>query len=198
MGEFSRYDKGVFYEASAKIPFIMYFPSKIKSNTVVRQVISNIDFVPTILELMDIPYDQENFDGKSAAALLSGLADNDWQNTAFLSGPESVGVVTDRYKLVVGSRRQAWLIDRENDPEEMENAIEGIENKEAVSLLASQLKDYLESKNDPNWTDSIAWIYNQRYYQHQQFRPPEIQRARRSNNKGWSKELNTKLNSLLE
>ncbi len=195
LGEFSLYDKSVFYEAAAKIPLIFHYPAKIQPNTVVDQVVSNVDFVPTILELMDIDYDSNSFDGRSAVELLAGKGDPDWQNLAFLSLPEDVGVVTDRYKLILRNSGEPWLIDLLNDPEELENAIDRVENQAVVKQLASQLRNYLESSSDPNWTDSLTDVYEQRYIAHKNFRPPRIQNAQKRE-VYWRSELIEHLNNL--
>ena len=49
-GEHRKLNKGVPHEASAKIPFIIYFPKKIKAGTVIDQVLTCVDFLPTVLE----------------------------------------------------------------------------------------------------------------------------------------------------
>jgi uncharacterized sulfatase len=197
MGEFSRYDKGIFHDASAKIPFIMYFPQKIKSNTVVRQVISNIDFTPTILDMMNIPYEKEYFDGCSAADLLTGQGDGNWQNIAFLSMSGQVAVITERFKLILGKKEEPWLIDLLNDPDEFKNAIDIKENRDTVRLLALKLKNYLENNADPNWTDTLTSLYDRRIIQHEQYREPGRQNARRIEI-SWKSELLAQLKNLIE
>ena len=197
MGEFSRYDKGIFHDASAKIPFIMYFPQKIKSNTVVRKVISNIDFTPTILDMMNIPYEKEYFDGCSAADLLTGQGDGNWQNIAFLSMSGQVAVITERFKLILGKKEEPWLIDLLNDPDEFKNAINIKENRDTVRLLALKLKNYLENNADPNWTDTLTSLYDRRVIQHEQYREPGRQNARRMEI-SWKNELLAQLNNLIE
>lgn len=197
MGEFSRYDKNVFYDASAKIPFIVHYPPKIKPNTVVNEVVSNIDFVPTILNLMEIPYKKNAFDGTSFATMLSAKTSNNETHMAFLSFPESVGVVTDKYKLIVQNKKEPWLIDTKNDPNELENAIHKVGNRDAVKLLSIQLKEYLENHADPNWTDSLTHLYDRRSEMHKMFRPPAIQRAK-PKEIYWRNELENQLNKLID
>lgn len=197
MGEFSRYDKGIFFDASAKIPFIMYYPRKIKSNMVVRKVISNIDFTPTILDMMDISYKKKDFDGRSAAALLAGKGKDSWKNIAFLSMTGQVAVITERYKLILSRNEEPWLIDLVTDPGEFENTIHKIENKDTVRLLALKLKNYLENNADPNWANTLTSLYDRRVSEHRQYREPDRQNARRVEI-SWSNELLIQLNNLLE
>ena len=51
-GEHGRLNKGVPYEGSARIPFLIHCPHKIKGNTVVNAALGTVDFLPTILSLM--------------------------------------------------------------------------------------------------------------------------------------------------
>jgi len=197
MGEFSRFDKGIFFDASAKIPFIMYFPREIKSSSVVRKVISNIDFTPTILDMMNIPYKKKYFDGRSAAALLTGKSSNSWKNIAFLSMTGQVAVITDRYKLILRRNEEPWLIDLVTDPDEFENAIERKENRDTVRWLALKLKNYLKNNADPNWNDTLTGLYDHRIVEHKMYREPARQNARRMEI-SWKNELSNQLNSLLE
>lgn len=195
MGEFSRYDKETFHASSAKIPFIVYYPPGIQANTVVRKVVSNIDFVPTILDVMDIPFDMRDFDGRSAAALLQEDSADDWKNTAYLSVRNEVAVVTERFKLIVRSGREPCLIDLENDPDEFDNVIHQKEYGEDVRLLTNNLKNYLEYTNDPNWIDQLPQIFDWRFEQVQTYRPEKYQRAGR-NDRRWKDELKDQMDNL--
>ena len=174
----------------------MYFPKKIKSNTIVRQVISNIDFTPTLLDMMDIPYKKKYFDGCSAAALLKGQSDSGWQNTAILSMPGQIAVITDRFKLILGRKNEPILIDLINDPEELNNEIDKIENRDTIRLLALNLKTYLEKNNDPNWNNSLTSLYDRRVIQHKKYREPGRQNASR-NEVSWKEELSAQVNNLI-
>ncbi|MFW6163872.1 MAG: sulfatase-like hydrolase/transferase [Planctomycetota bacterium] len=52
--EHGRHNKGVPYEASARIPFVLYAPGRVKAGTVVRRALGCVDFLPTILALMAV------------------------------------------------------------------------------------------------------------------------------------------------
>jgi len=51
-GEHHRQNKGVPYEGSARIPFVIYCKDKIKPGTVVAQALTCVAFKPTVLALM--------------------------------------------------------------------------------------------------------------------------------------------------
>ena len=68
-GEHGRHNKGVPYEGSAKIPFVIYSPAR-SAGTVIDQALSCVDFLPTILGLMGVPSAGRE-EGRDASALLS-------------------------------------------------------------------------------------------------------------------------------
>ena len=45
-------NKGVPYEGSAKIPFLLRYPPKVPAGTVVDQALSCVDFLPTVLAMI--------------------------------------------------------------------------------------------------------------------------------------------------
>ena len=51
-GEHGRVNKGIPLEGSARIPFLISYPGKIKPGTVIHEALNNVDFKPTILALM--------------------------------------------------------------------------------------------------------------------------------------------------
>jgi arylsulfatase A-like enzyme len=73
------------YDTSIKVPFILWHPSRINAGTVVKEMVSAYDFMPTLLEYLDIPrFTGENLllPGKSFVPLLlsskrTGRADRD-------------------------------------------------------------------------------------------------------------------------
>jgi arylsulfatase A-like enzyme len=47
-GEHHRHNKGVPLEASAKVPFVIYYPDRIKAGTIVKEALGTVDFLPTL------------------------------------------------------------------------------------------------------------------------------------------------------
>ena len=64
LGEHGFFDKRFMYEESLKMPFVIRYPGVVKPGTIVNDIISNIDFAPTLLDMagVNIP---ENVQGKS-------------------------------------------------------------------------------------------------------------------------------------
>ncbi|MEN8127264.1 MAG: sulfatase, partial [Planctomycetota bacterium] len=124
--EHARHNKQIPLEASAKIPFVIHCPTKVKAGTVVREAMGCVDFMPTILRLMgQKPADTE--EGRDCSELLiSGKAPMDWNDIVFFrQGGKNeeawVGAVTQRYKLVLSSDDKPWLYDLAEDADELVN-----------------------------------------------------------------------------
>ena len=63
MGEHRRHNKGMPYEGSAKIPFVIRWPGKIAPGKVVNTAYTTVDFGPTILGIMGIEEEIPNAHG---------------------------------------------------------------------------------------------------------------------------------------
>lgn len=151
-GEHGRLNKGVPYEGSAKIPFILYYPAKVPAGTVVDEALSCIDFLPTVLSLMEVPTGGKE-QGRDASALLMGKGSNGWHDIAFLRGTGDanwVCAVTDRYKLVYSPKDVPWLFDLEKDPDELMNRFSDAEYRPIVRELTRELVAYCRAYQDAN------------------------------------------------
>jgi len=154
-GEHARDNKGVPYEGSAKIPFVLYCPGKVKPGTVVTQALGCVDFLPTVLALMGVKTAGKE-EGRDASALFLGKAPADWQDIAFFRGTTGPGTVswlaavTSRYKLVLSPHDAPWLFDLETDPNELTNLFQDAGHREIVRDLARRIAAYCRKHNDPD------------------------------------------------
>lgn len=157
-GEHGRVDKSVPLDGSMKVPFIVYAPSFIATNLVVQEAVSNIDVFPTLVDLCDIEGMPE-VDGISIASLLKGVNGYKGKNLVFSrsTGGESgwIAATTDRYKLVVSttSSDKPWLIDKQEDPDELVNFFEHPYYDEIKEYLKGKLIDYCEENDEPKFLD---------------------------------------------
>jgi arylsulfatase A-like enzyme len=115
-----------------------------------RQIVSNLDFAETFLEIagLDAPAEMQ---GRSLVPLLRGQSPADWRRSFYYQYYEypvphrvrpHYGVVTDRYKLVRFDRPDVdyWeLFDLEQDPAELRNVIDD----PAYAPVVAQLKQEL-------------------------------------------------------
>jgi arylsulfatase A-like enzyme len=151
-GEHGRLNKGVPYEGSAKIPFVIYYPEKIRGGTVVNQALSCVDFLPTVLSLMGVDTAGRE-QGRDASALFTGNAPADWKDIAFLRGTGTsswLSAVTDHYKLVYSPNDRPWLFDLTKDPNEVTNVFNDPEYRDVARELGAELGEYARTFNDPS------------------------------------------------
>ena len=153
-GEHRRLNKGVPYEGSAKIPFIMYYPEKIRPGTVVDKALSCVDFLPTVLSLMNVRTAGKE-EGRDASALLMGKTPPDWKDIAYMRGTRSwLCVVTDSYKIVYAQEGVPWLFDLSKDPDELTNLYRQPQYRAVVRDLTGELLAYCRKYNDPRGEDA--------------------------------------------
>lgn len=152
-GEHHRQNKEVPLEASAKVPFVIYYPETIKAGTTVTQALGTVDFLPTILGLMGVTTTGKE-EGRDASALLKGDGPSiDWKDITFVRGmgrPEDswLAAFTSRYKLIISPKDQPWLIDMQQDPDELKNFCFDPEYQEIARTLSRELLDYGKRYND--------------------------------------------------
>jgi arylsulfatase A-like enzyme len=138
LGEHGWYDKRWMYEESLKTPLLVRWPGKITPGLVNGDIVSNLDFAETFLDLAGIQV-PEDMQGRSLGPLLKGNTPEDWRNSFYyhyyeFPGAHSVarhyGVTNGKYKLihfygpshVEGEEYDEWeLFDLEKDPEELKS-----------------------------------------------------------------------------
>lgn len=155
-GEHHRQNKGVPFEGSAKIPFVIYYPAKIKGATIIKTTLGCVDFLPTVLSLMGVETAGKE-EGRDASELFTkGKAPADWKDITFIRSTGSpggingwLGAVTKRYKLIYSGIDDPWLFDLEKDPDELENFFTKPAYRETVRELSNQLLAYARKSKDP-------------------------------------------------
>jgi len=158
-GEHGRYNKGVPFETSAKIPFVIRYPGKIRPGTVVHEALGCVDFSPTILSLMGFQA-PPGVQGRDASTLFTtGKAPDGWQDIAFFrstgakaDGRAWLAAVTKRWKIVYGGG-EPWLFDLQTDPDELINFYAKPECRDVVRDLSKALLAYGDKYKDPYVAD---------------------------------------------
>jgi arylsulfatase A-like enzyme len=153
-GEHHRQNKGVPYEASAKVPFVIRAPHLLPKGKQVHQALGTVDFLPTILSLMDVKTAGLEQGRDASALLLRPSPKHKWQDVAFLrqAGKTDEGwlaAVTDRYKLVLSPTDSPWLIDLEADADELKNFFGADTHQAVADELMQRLVDYAKRYEDP-------------------------------------------------
>ncbi|MFO7574597.1 MAG: DUF4976 domain-containing protein, partial [Bacteroidales bacterium] len=134
LGEHGWFDKRFMYEESFRTPLMMRLPESFTAHGDIEQMVQNIDFAPTFLELAGVepPADMQ---GVSLVPLLKGLKPKKWRDALYYHYYEypaehavkrHYGIRTDRYKLIhFYNDIDTWEIyDLSTDPHEMNNLID--------------------------------------------------------------------------
>tara|TARA_B100000900_G_scaffold247694_1_gene210745 strand:- start:2682 stop:4265 length:1584 start_codon:yes stop_codon:yes gene_type:complete len=159
IGEHGWFDKRFMYEESIRMPFVIKYPGIIKPNTVNDDIITNIDFAPTILEMADVKY-PNSVQGKSFFKNLIKKRSNDWRQSMYYHYYEypfyhhvqpHYGIRNERYKLIhFYYDIDVWeLYDLKNDPNELNNIISSKKHKKLINELKNELYELKKLyKND--------------------------------------------------
>lgn len=159
MGDHGWYDKRFMYEESLRAPFMIRYPKQIASSVKITDaMIQNIDFAPTLLDMVgaEVPSEMQ---GESFKPVLTGEKETFKEAVYYhyyeYPRPHAVkrhyGVRTDRYKLIhFYDDIDVWeLYDLANDPKEMKNLINDESMGEVIAQLKVKLAELQEKYNDP-------------------------------------------------
>jgi arylsulfatase A-like enzyme len=162
LGEHDYIDKRWMFEESIRMPFLIRYPREIDPGTVLDDIVLNIDFAPTFLDVAGIE-PPEYMQGRSFRPNLGGETPDDWREAMYYRywnhggrsrRPAHYGIRTQRYKLVfyygLGLDKDPGeptepgieLYDLERDPHEMDN----VYDDPAYEEVATRLKDELLAK----------------------------------------------------
>jgi arylsulfatase A-like enzyme len=148
LGEHGWYDKRWMYEESLRTPLLVRWPGKIKPESVRDEIVSNLDFAPTMLAAAgaEVPADMQ---GESMLPILLGQPAPDWRKEFYYHyyewpQPHRVephyGVRTDRHKLIRYYRTDEWeLFDLVQDPGEMKSVYDDPQYAAVVQDLKPRL-----------------------------------------------------------
>ena len=138
LGEHGLYDKRFMYEESFRTPLIIWYPPMIKPGSLCHQLVQNIDYAPTFLDVAGLSVPKE-MAGKSLLPLFRNGKAKNWRRALYYHFYDypAVGMVrkhdglrTDRYKLIHWYGKgfgkdpdiDNWeLFDLKKDPLEMHN-----------------------------------------------------------------------------
>ena len=127
LGEHGWFDKRWMYEESFRTPLVARWPGVIKAGSVNKEMVSNIDFAPTFLDIAGVE-PPAGMQGASLVPFLRGQDVSDWRQSFYYhyyekgahTVAEHYGVATQRHKLIRYPETDEWeLFDLETDPNEM-------------------------------------------------------------------------------
>jgi|SRR5579883_830366 len=158
-GEHGLIDKRTAYEESMRVPMLARCPALFKGGQTLKEVVANIDIMPTVLAAAGVPMPAGR-PGRNFLPLLQGqkvpwrtefLYEYYWERN-FPQTPTLHALRGDRYKYI---RYQGiWdldeLYDLQEDPLETNNLINDPKHQQIVKQMNARLFDILEQTNGMN------------------------------------------------
>ena len=159
LGEHGFFDKRMYYEEAARMPFVIRYPGEVPAGKRVDDLILNVDFAATLADYAgaDAP---EGSQGRSFRDNLRGDTPDDWRTSIYYrywtqhkERPAHIGVRTDRYKLIFlyGNRldmtgstdyvsRPSWeFYDLQEDPYEDHNAYNDPQYQDIIKKMKKEM-----------------------------------------------------------
>jgi arylsulfatase A-like enzyme len=153
-GEHGMQHKNNLYETAYKIPMIMHWPEGLQKPLVLENILSTVDFQPTLLSLMGFEASGRE-EGRDGSALLKGEKVQ-WDEYAYLhhASHNIAGIFTDKYELGLVKGRDCILFDRVNDPDQVNNLYKDESYSEVIKELKDKIFQHHQSLNTP----SVEWL----------------------------------------
>jgi len=167
LGEHGWFDKRWMYEESLKTPLLVRWPGKVKPGTTNDDIVSNLDFASTFLDIAGAPI-PDDLQGRTLVPILQGQTPNDWRKSFYYHYYENpgghnvarhYGVTNGRYKLIhfyalEGNKIDDWeMFDLEKDPEELNSVYGDPQYANVQSDMLAELKRLREKYDVPPDTD---------------------------------------------
>ena len=109
LGDHGWFDKRLMYEESLEMPLLVQYPARVDPGTVCDEIVVNVDFGPTLLDLMGVEI-PDHVQGRSFVSLLDGNHPDDWPESMYYrywmhrdgahNTPAHYGVRTKTHKLI--------------------------------------------------------------------------------------------------
>ncbi len=167
LGEHGWFDKRFIYEESLKTPFLIRYPGVIKPGTKVHKVVSNVDWAPTLLNIMQTKVPKA-LEGRSFLPILTNKKAA-WKNESYYHyyeypqphhvSPHS-GLRTDQYSFArfYGPKNFWELYDIKKDPHNLNN----LYGKPAYKFVIEKLKKALKNQIVQLKDEEALEIFNQK------------------------------------
>jgi arylsulfatase A-like enzyme len=142
------------YKESFRTPLLMRWPGVIKPGSRNDDLVQNIDFAETFLDIAGAPIPGD-MQGKSLVPLMKGTAPKDWRTSLYYhyyeypavhSVRRHEGVAGKRYKLIrfygkdVPNGEEWEFYDLQNDPNEMKNIYNDPAQKQRITEMRNELQ----------------------------------------------------------
>ena len=168
LGDHGWFDKRFMYEESLKMPFLMRYPGIKKQKNVNRDVITNIDFASTLLDIAGIE-EKEDLQGRSFLSNVLDENSKDWRQSMYYHYYEfpfwhhvqpHYGIRNEKFKLIhFYYNIDVWeLYNLQNDPEEMTNLINDPTYNDVIKGMKLELYNLQMEYGDDKSLDEFRSI----------------------------------------
>lgn len=151
LGEHGLFNKMWMYDESIRLPLIVRYPHVVKAGSVNKDLVSILDFAPTLLEFADIKI-ASTLQGSSIKPLLVDKKPKNWRTAIYyhyfnqFEVPEHEGIRTNKYKLIrflahTGSSSFGEMYDLSDDPGERKNLFYNPEFRAIKNRLEKNLNE---------------------------------------------------------
>ncbi len=172
VGDHGWFDKRWMYEESLKMPFIVRWPGVTKPGSRNREMIQNLDYAQTFLDIAKAPI-PDDMQGESLVPLLEGKSPENWRDSIYYHYYEfpsvhmvarHYGVRTGRYKLIHYYQFDEWeFYDLQTDPDELTNLYGKPEHSAAIAATRAELDRLREYYDDDSDSDVMPAQWQQKY-----------------------------------
>lgn len=161
--EHHRINKDLPYEASARIPFLIRYPGKIKAGKVIHKSYTTADFPSTILGLLK----QKQIEGvhgiNDAELFLNNEMETRSDRIIYMTDSpfnEWTAATDGRYKLVLSCKEKPWLFDLKEDPSELVNLYSKPEYEAIAKRLQTELLRQMKLYKEPALDLGFDYCYS--------------------------------------
>ncbi len=164
LGDHYRWRKSLAYEASARVPFIMYAPERfgIKRTSTIDAVATHADIMPTLLDMVgiDIP---DHLDGQSLMPLIHGEQTQCREYLHIEHSPEQQALTDGREKFIwMPADGREQFFDLTIDPNECKNLVADSNYADRVTLWRERMINALADRPE-GFTDGKSLIAGRPY-----------------------------------
>ncbi|MEX0741930.1 MAG: sulfatase-like hydrolase/transferase, partial [Phycisphaeraceae bacterium] len=145
--------KSMFYEESARVPFIVSLPGVTATGRVdtAHPVAAGLDLIPTLCDFAGVQT-PAGLPGRSVRPLAEGKQAPDWRTEVGVenaTGGRMVRTARHKYCIYPTGERREQLMDLEEDPGEMLNVVDLPKYQSIRADLRSRLLAWMERVEDP-------------------------------------------------
>jgi len=110
LGDYNCVGKRCMLDSSAKIPFVIRYPSLVERNSICKMPVSLIDILPSLLDVLDIPKANLQLDGESIFKLINGTAKREYIYSQLSNGETGLYMLANENEKVIYSAADDKLL----------------------------------------------------------------------------------------